>query len=88
MFKKIKYIFAILLICLFFTNCKYGFNNCFYYGSNVNERTKNGILHLDDNPVKTKNEYNILIIADTHFGSRWADVPYKKLYNYLEDYQI
>lgn len=84
MFKKIKYIFAILLICLFFTNCKYGFNNCFYYGSNVNERTKNGILHLDDNPVKTKIEYNILIIADTHFGSRWADVPYKKLYNYLD----
>lgn len=66
-----------------FNSCKYGSDNLFYTGASVNERTKNGITFLEDNPVQEKINYNVLIFSDTHFGSKTKNPPYQKLYDYL-----
>ena len=83
--KKNTLINIIFLIAFtLFNSCKYGSDNLFYTGASVNERTKNGITFLEDNPVQEKLKYNVLIFSDTHFGSKRKNPPYQKLYEYLD----
>lgn len=83
--KKKTLINIIFLIAFtFFNSCKYGSDNLFYTGASVNERTKEGITFLEDNPVQEKLKYNVLIFSDTHFGSKRKNPPYQKLYEYLD----
>lgn len=83
--KKNTLINIIFLIAFtLFNSCKYGSDNLFYTGASVNERTKEGITFLEDNPVQEKLKYNVLIFSDTHFGSKRKNPPYQKLYEYLD----
>lgn len=83
--KKNTLINIIFLITFtFFNSCKYGSDNLFYTGASVNERTKDGITFLEDNPVQGKLKYNVLIFSDTHFGVKTKTPPYQKLYEYLD----
>ena len=83
--KKNTLINIIFLIAFtLFNSCKYGSDNLFYTGASVNERTKDGITFLEDNPVQGKLKYNVLIFSDTHFGVKTKTPPYQKLYEYLD----
>ena len=83
--KKNTLINIIFLITFtFFNSCKYSSDNLFYTGASVNERTKDGITFLEDNPVQEKLKYNVLIFSDTHFGVTTKTPPYQKIYDYLD----
>ena len=83
--KKLLLFISLFLNFILFISCKYGSDNLFYTGCSVDERTKNGIKFLPDNPAKNKSNYNVFLLSDIHFkGSETSKQDtLKKLYNYL-----
>lgn len=82
--KRISILY-ILIICFCFISCSYEINSLPYAENDVSKRISNELVVLDENPAKDKQEYNILIISDLHFGSTKNQNAYKNLFNFLDE---
>ena len=84
-------VFVISIFLLLLTSC-YGSGNFFYEGNSVDERTLEMKWISDSNDLqfeqsgvsKLGGTYTVLVLSDTHFGSKKKPVNPQKLYNWLD----
>lgn len=86
-----RYVLISLISLVLFTSC-YGSWNFWYSGNDVDKRTKNlRYLTNDDSAFAASEisdlhgEYTVLVISDSHFGSKRRKISGEPLFRYLDN---
>ncbi len=76
---------SLIILCLLLSSCTYGWKSVIMNPPLVNKRTTNFDL-LEDSPILSENEYDCILIADSHFGKKDYDKHQKDFFEWLDEY--
>ncbi len=73
----------LFLIFVFMIGCGFGLHEIFYRANPVDSRTKD---FVKISPPTTETDYDVLLIADTHIGSKKFTMPTESFFKWLDNH--
>lgn len=83
---KLYILLTVLTLVPFFPGCKFGGHEMFWRANPVDKRSTSFVNLTETLPKPLPNQYDCLIITDTHFGNKNYTTPTDSFFKQLENY--